>query len=162
MAGLTQDEAETAVVAQNEASSVQRQDDLAQAIPPAQEPLDMERVNGLSDALMSATDRLSGGQVQGDLPRVEGEVDAVPPELFAPLAALAAFVSQIEGAEQFQFDPTEAVTTNNGLAQVAATLDALSQDEAVLTAASSPEPREAPAAEPEPTEDEDDELDQLL
>lgn len=112
-----------------------RQQELAGAIPMADEPLDPGRLNAIADLLSRAIPALSGGQVPappfGEIPPGTRGVDQVPPDIGAAILALGQFV-QDQGIEAYAFDPLEAMTSNAGLDEVSAILDGMASDKALV------------------------------
>jgi|SRR5688572_250667 len=121
------------------------------AVPPGAEPLTADSVNGLADAVEAAVPKLSGGQVTAEdlrIPRVDGEVDRVPPELGAQVLTAAAFADTSGLADGYQFDPTELLRTNAGLDEAAEIITGMASDPKVLKAVGGGEPEAAPESEP--------------
>ena len=90
----------------------------------ADEPLDPARVNALSETVTNMFNVVTGGQMEvPEIPPVSAPVEQLPPEVFAPLAAVAMFLTEmnIPGAEQYAFDPYQLSVSNDGLAQMAPT-----------------------------------------
>lgn len=114
---------------------------LAQDIPPASEPLEGPLLETLSKVVQQAVPILSGGQVpELELPPMPNGADAVPPELGIPLMTLGAFLSQaagdFPGIDQYAFDPAEAMSSNQGLAEATHKIAGLMEDQKVLGALS--------------------------
>lgn len=153
------DETDAQLDQQAAGAQAQQEEFLSQGAPEPQETLQGNRLTALSEALAKAAEALSDGQLE-----VEGETfedqEAVPPSLFAQLTALSAIAAQVPEAEQYQFDPTEVVTTNAGLAEGLSNIGKMGRDKKLAKAvakmgAEAPPAEEAPppAAEEAPTDD---------
>lgn len=147
------EELEAALDAEDTKRATVVQGALGGAIPRATEPLDAATVNALSDILEQVVPVLSGGQVPDlELPRVEGTLEQVPPEVGAPVLTAAAFIDQFPAAKEYAFDPIQLLASNQGIGQIGALLGKMARDPRVLQAVQSggagAPPPEEPAAEP--------------
>ena len=122
--------------------------------PEATEPLTPDRIGMLAETTARAVEAITGGQVP--LPPFErptGDVDRIPPALYTPIVALSRFFQKagkagLAEAAAHQFDPAELGTSNDGLADLAARMDAIAGDQALIAAAK--RPPSAAKEEPEP------------
>lgn len=123
--------------------AAQTQEFLAQSAPQPEETLQGNRLTALSEAVVNAAEQLSGGQILEEAQTYEDQ-DAVPAELFAQVAALAAMAEQVG---MMQFDPNELFMNNDGLAELGSIIGTMATDKKFKKAVLSPQ---APA----PTEEE--------
>jgi hypothetical protein len=150
------DEGVDAVVEKDSADEASvRAREIALAIPEAAEPLLPENLNTLAQTIGPALERLTNGEYEGQaVPEFGQPQDAVPPELANDVIALGAMTTSLPGLEQYQFDPTAMLATNDGLVEVSALIDAMSKDKDVLRAmrqparANKPPNEQGPAPEP--------------
>ena len=151
---------QTAQAQQGEADvAASRQESLGAGAPPAEEPLDPSSVNALGEIIAVAIPRLTDGQVpEVPVAPVEEPQEVLPPDVFAPIMTIAAFMQQasdsgVEAAAPFVFDPVELSKTNAGLQEMAAMMSAMGEDEKLKNALKQPQgaPTEEAAAPPEAT-----------
>jgi len=150
---IEQPEAEAQMAAQDAEAQAGAQESIGAAIPPAQEPLASDKLNALGQMVQSVIEKLSGGQV-GDIEvaEVAQDADAIPQDIFGPVAAIAAFAAET-GVDDF--DPTELVLNNAGLDELITRISAMGENPDVLKAAKAPAstPDEPPAPAPEEEQD---------
>lgn len=143
---LSEEEAQAKLAVQSEAAQANQAATLSQAAEPATEPLDPARVNSLGETLTRALGAMSGGQITPEMvgaEKVAEPLDVIPPKIFAGVAALSAVLGEMG---QEAFDPVALTTSNQGIAELSATIDQISQDPAVAEAMQAPQ--QAPAAAP--------------
>lgn len=121
--------------------------------PMATEPLDPVKVNALAEIATEAAAELTGGQVPlPEVPKATEPLEQVPLELFALINGHAQLAATFPAASEYAFDPVEAVSSDEGLANAIATIGAMARDKKVLRAAANGQP-EAPSVEEAPAEE---------
>tara|TARA_R100000808_G_scaffold23976_1_gene54116 strand:- start:2533 stop:3063 length:531 start_codon:yes stop_codon:yes gene_type:complete len=146
-------EAAAAQAAQNEPLVPDESKEMEAAVggtaPMASEPLEPTRVNALAETLVAFVQDMAGGQVEiPPIPPVDAPLDQLPAPIYAALIAISAFLQEtpVDGADQYQFDPSVLAVSNDGLAEASSILSAMMGDEQFkqqLT--STPASPEAPA-----------------
>ncbi len=142
-------------------TAASRQDSLAAAAPPADEPLDPSSVNALGEIISVAIPRLTDGQVPEEkvmAQPVQEAQEMLPPDIFANVMTVASFMQSasdagVAAAGPYAFDPLELSKTNAGLQEMAAMVSSMGEDEKLKNALKQPQ-QEAPEEEapaPEPT-----------
>lgn len=121
--------------------------------PPAREALDPRRVTQLGQEVSGAVGALTGGEFELEAPPVQGPIEVVPAEIYAPLTTLATLIDTmleagVAAAEPFQFDPDDLVTTNDGLVRGAALMSEMANDQSLADAMRQPVPGGAEPAAP--------------
>lgn len=146
---------------QDAESAAEAADAIGQAAPPATEPLEPEKLNTLAAMVRSTMDKLvpPGHMADVQIAEVTEPQESIPSDLFAPVAAMAAFM---QSSGLGEFDPTELVTSNDGIQELAARVAEIGNDPAVVKAAKSPPPEEAPEAAEETEEPEAPDLDRFV
>jgi hypothetical protein len=141
--------------AQGAAEAQDQQAIINEAAPPAEEPLQGNRLTALSEALSTAAEALSDGQVQAAPEEFGEDLEQIPPQLFAQLTVFAGLAQQLPEAEQYQFDPAAAATTNDGLVEAMAAVGGMGRDKNVKRAMASqgPAPQEEAPPEAAPSDD---------
>lgn len=134
-------------------TAMDKQAILSSSVPEAKEPLSPERVNVLSETMITAMEALSGRQVSEQPIAVESDVTKLPDRMYAQLAAVAGILDQVPGAEAYRFDPTQTVQDNEGLAQAISKIGQAGRDKKVIRAVASTVPQEHDEAA-EPSEEE--------
>lgn len=142
---------------QDAESAAEAAETLAQAAPPAVEPLQPENLNTVAEMVKTTMSKLAppGHMADIEIAEVTEPQQSVPADLFAPVAALDAFLQSV-GMEPFGVD--QMVTSNDGLDQLATAVAEMGDDEQVIKAAMSPAPPEPTeqATAPEPMESKED------
>lgn len=137
-----------------------REQGLAMAIPPADEPLDGGNLTTLGQVTTRTIQRLTDGQARPKIGAVKGTVEAVPPDLGKHVLMLYAMQQklgeQVPELMRYEIDPND-LATNQGLLGLAETIGAMGDDEDLAMALKQPMGGgEAPAEEPaEPAEVDD-------
>jgi hypothetical protein len=144
-----------------EGEAADRQANLAEAIPPAAEPLEPDRIAVLAEAVAATVEKLSGGQVE--LPPVSlptEPVEAFPPDLGAQVLTLSGWLSTIPELEaSYSIDPAM-MSTNDGVTELGILVEELGRDPKVAKMMSKPVPSK-PAPD-EATEEEEPDLEELV
>lgn len=149
--GIDDATAEAGLDAQGAQAAQDQQDIINQAAPPAEEPLQANRLTALSEALATAAEALSDGQVQAAPEQFAEDQQQIPPQLFSQLSVFASLADQLPEAQKYQFDPAAAAANNDGLVEALAAVGGMGRDKAVKRAmANASGPAEAPEA---PAED---------
>lgn len=148
-------------------TSAEVKETIGAAVPEPREPLPITHYNRLITAVEDAVDALSSGEIQPTPvePAAGTQVDEVDPALWTNIVGIRAFLDAaeqagIEEAAQYDFDPAEAVTTQEGVAAALLQIQRITRDSGLLSKVqgAAPEGEEKEPEEPSssPTTSDDD------
>lgn len=138
-----QDYDDDMVVGMAEKGAADQQAMIGSAAPAPEQPLNPDRVNLLADTIAGTMQSLTNGQVM-EQPEPISEPGAVPPRMYAQLAALSQIFEAVPEGEPYRFDPDETVSNEEGIATAISLIGQAGKDSKLTRALANAAP---PAAE---------------
>lgn len=120
-----------------------RQEQLAQTVPEADEPLEPSALNSLTEAIRSTIESVTAGQIDGadvNVAEVADPQDRVPADLWKYIVAIQGLIDSFEedpAVEKYKFSAVDECKDNAGLTELAGMVDQLGRDRKAIRAISS-------------------------